>query len=104
MVVCQAQITHLMLSLKTFHQIGLGGVFGAVAPFLLTQKGLNPILFPARTELVPIKGLSGTWVSGSLLWHEKTNSLSHNELPRSKLRGINPCPPFLWRTCPPLAD
>ncbi len=55
MVVCQALITCVMLWLKTFYQIGLGEVFGAVVPFLLTHKGLNPILFPARSEFL-LKG------------------------------------------------
>jgi len=61
MVVCQVQITPMMLWLKTFYQIALGRVFGAgrkpnlliftllaVIPFLLTHISLNPILSPAR--------------------------------------------------------
>ena len=59
MVVCQVQIRLMMLWLKAFYQIGLGRVFGAVAPFLLTHKGLNPILSPARNGfLIPFQGLS----------------------------------------------
>jgi len=52
MVVCQAQITLMILWLKTFHQIALGQVFGAVVPFLLTHKGLHPILSPDRSQFL----------------------------------------------------
>ena len=49
MIVCQVQITPMMLWLKAFYQIGLGQVFGTVIPLLLTHKGLSPILPPSRS-------------------------------------------------------
>lgn len=59
---CQAQITRMMLWLKTFYQIGLGQVFGAAVPFPLTHKDLYTIFFLGRSEFLskgpaPFQGL-----------------------------------------------
>jgi len=37
-------------------------------------------------------------------YKNKAGSEQKNELPRRKRRGINPCPPVLWPTRPPVAD
>jgi len=55
MIVCQVQITRMMLWLKTVYQIASGQVFGAAVPFLLTHKGLHPILSPDRGQFL-LKG------------------------------------------------